>query len=900
MIAGAGSGKTSVVVGKVKYLVERWHVNPSEILVTSFTRASVDDLKARIEASGVNGVAARTFHSLGLSVLGDVAVAQENALQKHVTSYLSKRLASHPNQAAAFIEFFGMWSLAPVESPDTKEAEERVRILKAQDMRTLKGMVQEAGHQGGMETILGERVKSIEELMIANFLFLNGVAYEYERPYDHEIPAHLAEAGRRAYQPDFYLTDYDIWLEHFGIDEHGRVPWMKTPVEERAYIDGMEWKRKVHSACGTRLIESYSWWNNDQDLLNKIEALLRSNGVILSIDPIRNAKMCGDLLRDERLFRSMSQLISTFISLVKASNRTAPEVDDMAREKYRGNGAMWHRYDLFTRFAWPIMESYQRSLSSGPKPRVDFDDMVNKAAEHIRSEGYPNRYRYIIVDEYQDISMSRFGLLSAIRDATGAKLMCVGDDWQAIYRFAGSDVTLFTNFGKLVGFYEEMRIERTYRNSQELVDVASSFVLKNPYQLRKKVNSMAPHQQRPPVAVISLADQQAAFTFALHDLLSSPSGPGEIKVLGRNRRDLERFFPGLTPVGGFSFRDPKRNSTSEEKYDKVIRFNPNGCNPIEIGYMTVHKSKGLQADNVIVIGLINDRYGFPNMIADDPILELLLADSDRYTYAEERRLFYVALTRTKNRVWLVTGDETGYPGISAFVDELRRDNQNNLAFAYYSQEASDPSARCPRCGGVLLRRSGPNGDFVGCSGFPFCDKTYRDVRILEDRKKCPKCGGWLTRRINRYNGKEFYSCTNWPTYCTYTMNLDGTSGSQERTPKSIEPQGIVAREKTSIEYRQAETVRPGYKDSHGQHRHIASEVPAPRARLVFDQSHQSTRGIAGEETQLACPKCGSPMVLRSGPYGRFYGCSRYPSCTGKRDYAATASSQPRSLCLATI
>lgn len=301
-------------------------------------------------------------------------------------------------------------------------------------MRTLKGMVQESDRQSGMDTLLGERVKSVEELMIANFLFLNGVAYEYERPYDYVIPPELAEGNRRAYQPDFYLTDYDIWLEHFGVDEHRRVPWMKTPIEEQAYLDGMDWKRKVHAACGTRLIESNGWWNKDQDLLNKLEVLFRTNGVTLTIDPERNAAMCGELLRDERFFHSMAQLVSTFISLVKSSNAIAPQVDDKARVTYKGNGAMWHRYDLFTRFAWPIMESYQRSLGSGSKPRVDFDDMINKAAERIRNEGYVEKFRYVIVDEYQDISLSRFGLLSAIRDATGAKLMCVGDERQAIYR----------------------------------------------------------------------------------------------------------------------------------------------------------------------------------------------------------------------------------------------------------------------------------------------------------------------------------------------------------------------------------------------------------------------------------------------------------------------------------
>lgn len=881
VIAGAGSGKTAVVVGKVKYLVERWHVDPSQILVTSFTRASVDDLKNRIEASGVEGVAARTFHALGLRALGDdFAVAQENALQNHVTSYLSGSLASHPYQASAFLEFFGMWNLTPGESPDTKEAETRMKLLKAQDMRTLKGLVEEARYQGDLDTMHGERVKSVEELMIANFLFLNGVAYEYERPFDHTIPDELSDGNHRAYQPDFYLSDYDIWLEHFGIDEHGRVPWMKTKAEERAYLDGMEWKRRVHAACGTKLIETYSYWNKDQDLLNRVEASLKDNGVVLRIDPERNAAMCGDLLRDERFFRSMTQLITTFISLVKSGNKSAAEVDDAAREAYKGQGSMWHRYDLFTRFAWPIMESYKRSLASGPKPLVDFDDMINKAAERIRKEGFSEPYRYIIVDEYQDISLSRFGLLSAIRDATGAKLVCVGDDWQAIYRFAGSDVTLFTNFGKLVGHHEQLRIEHTYRNSQGLVDAASNFVLKNPDQLRKRVISMAAVQTRPPVAVVSLADQRAAFTFALNDLLASEDRGGQIKVLGRNKRDLERVFPGLAPVDGFSFRDSIRGKSSEEKYDKVITYRPAQGRPIEIGYMTVHKSKGLQADNVIVIGLVNDRYGFPNMVVDDPILQLLLADSDRYEFAEERRLFYVALTRTKNRVWLVTGDDSGHPGASRFVDELRRDNDENPAFVFYGQEDAGLSARCPRCGGVLLKRSGPNGDFVGCSNYPFCDKTYSDVRILEDKRKCPACGGWLTRRTRRDGGGEFYGCTNWPEYCQFAMDLNEACGGGPASRVNVEYQRPRRPEPgTNVEYQRFRS-QPQSRSKGAQRSGIGVEYQ----QVQKSQVQKSLRDGRGRNDAPRCPKCGARMLLKRGPYGRFYGCSRFPSCKGTRNY----------------
>lgn len=846
VIAGAGSGKTSVVVGKVKYLVERWGVDPSEILVTSFTRASVRDLETRIKASGVEGVSAKTFHALGLRVLGnEYAVAAENALQKHVMSYLTNELISRPKEAAAFLEFFGLRTLAPDEVPDSEEAEVRMKLLKAQDMRTLKGLVLESGRQDGMDTIRGERVKSIEELMIANFLFLNGVEYEYEKPYNREIPQDICDEERRAYQPDFYLVDNDIWLEHFGIDENGRVPWMKTRAEEQKYLDGIKWKRLVHEVCGTKLIESFSFWNKDQDLLNRVEKLLLDNGVELKNDPKRNAEICGGLLRDQRFFSSMSQLICTFISLVKSGNKTVFEVDDAARIAYRENGSMWYRYELFTRFVWPIFVTYRESLSAREKPEIDFDDMINMAADRVRSQGFKDHYRYIIVDEYQDISLSRFGLLSAIRDATGAKLMCVGDDWQAIYRFAGSDVTLFTNFGELVGFYEEMRIERTYRNSQKLVDSASQFVLKNPDQMSKSVISMAPKQRRPPIAVISQSNQRAAFAYALKDLLSSPGGGGEIIVLGRNGRDLERVFPDFAPTKEFSFRDPKRGVVKEDKFSKVIVYHPAGAKPREIGYMTVHKSKGLQADNVVVIGLTNDRCGFPNMIADDPILELLLANSDGYPFAEERRLFYVALTRTKNRVWLVAGEESASPGISLFVNELRQDNDAS-SLAFHSQSHSDDVVECPRCGGALVKRSGPKGDFVGCSNYPFCTNSYPDVRIFEDRKRCPECGGWLTRKTRKNGGGEFYGCTNYPQYCQYAVNLDKVDDSDEF--------GAASRS----------TPRRSY-----------SAVSA-------EGEKRKPRQANGAGRSLNCPKCGAPMVVRSGAYGKFYGCTNYPLCEGKR------------------
>ena len=439
VVAGAGSGKSLTVVGKVKYLVEKKGVAPEDILVTSFTRASVDDLAAKIEAAGISGVSARTFHKIGYDQLGGADIANEGMLSKCVEEYLGGGMDDAA--AAAFIEFYGLRAIADLNSRANESASERMLATKSSDLRTLNGLL--AGPDEGLETWRRERVKSAEELLIANFLFLNGVEYEYEKPYSAEIPEDMASHLTRHYRPDFYLPEYDLWLEHFGVNAKGVPTWIESDVERRRYMDGMRWKRELHRRCGTRLLESYSFWNEDQDLLNKVAGLLEGNGVELRPDPARNARLCRELLRDRAFYSSIGKLVATFISLSKANNESLGEVEERAREQYRGNGTMMRRFQLFMAFARPAFEMYRGKLKEDGL--VDFDDMINLAAEKISHSGIDAHYRYVIVDEYQDISKSRLGLILAIRAATGAKLMCVGDDWQAIYRFAGSDVTLFTN-----------------------------------------------------------------------------------------------------------------------------------------------------------------------------------------------------------------------------------------------------------------------------------------------------------------------------------------------------------------------------------------------------------------------------------------------------------------------
>lgn len=181
--------------------------------------------------------------------------------------------------------------------------------------------------------------------------------------------------------------------------------------------------------------------------------------------------------------------------------------------------------------------------------------------------------------------------------------------------------------------------------------------------------------------------------------------------------------------------------------------------------MSVHKSKGLEADNVIILNFNNDKLGFPNKIVDDPLLELVLNHSDAYRYAEERRLMYVALTRTKNKVALISDTHNA----SEFLEDLYDENYSVKIST--EGEYVEP-VLCPRCktGHLIIRKNEKSHKhFLGCTNYPKCEYTINDISVLQNKMLCPDCGGYLEKRKGKYG--EFYGCTNYP-YCKCTKDVD--------------------------------------------------------------------------------------------------------------------------------
>ncbi|MDC6390977.1 UvrD-helicase domain-containing protein [Maribacter sp. PR1] len=744
IIAGAGSGKTLTILGKVQYLIEKKKVDPKDILLLSFTKKTVEELNERLKEIELK-VEATTFHKLGYDIIRKYhpetpAVTNENTLSEIIRTYLLSDIFNDPEALQSYIQYVACYMNIPEEHDAFDSFGEKLDTEKGIDFHTLKSKCEPLNivENPTLDTLQGERVKSVEELTIANFLYLNGIEYVYEKPYPH---------GQTMYRPDFYLIDHDIYLEHFGVDEHNRAKWL-TSFNEQKYVEEMHLKRETHIAHNTKLLETYSYYNRDNILLEKLREMLEMENITLKP---RDAKDIYEKVSDngKKFGEEINKLIESFINLSKSRQLNQHSLMNLFSHKTKiKSDFMLERQDMFLKFVIPILEKYDNVLRE--RNEIDFNDMINKATDVITSNKPQYAYRYIIIDEYQDISFSRFNLIREIRDLSGAKLVCVGDDWQSIYRFAGSDVSLFSNFGKYVGKYEKLVIEQTYRNSQSLIDITSKYIQKNTKQISKKPKSRK-EALDDPIKFVHYKPEEIEHAFIDQiQLLVNRYGNKSILVLGRHGFDINDLIK-LTP-------------NSKVKYfARSGKLEVKGFEDVDIKYLTVHKSKGTEAENVIVLNLRNHLLGFPNKMTDDPILSLLLSEDEGYRFAEERRLFYVALTRTKNEVILLIPSEA-----SLFVEELMMYNNYLLS----NSEGTLNTTNCPYCktGKLVIRQNQRNGNqFLGCSHYPSCSQTFSDIEILEDKFLCPDCkSGFMTKRTGPYG--NFLGCTNYPK-CRSTIKL---------------------------------------------------------------------------------------------------------------------------------
>ena len=693
VMAAAGSGKTLSLLAKCEYLVNTLGIQPQRVLTISFTKASADELAHRLQNLGI-AVDGKTFHALGNAIVNNgTRTILDQTDQYHIIETIIKDLlGSDERFARRYNNYLLRYFSAPRSLLELTTLEQIVRNNQTFPSYTLKPVpLDKRKYAHNLKTHQGEQVRSKEEQIIANFLYINQIEYEYEKPFP----------GYGGYRPDFTITTFGepIYLEHQGVDRHGKT---RPDINAKDYARKMQWNHDYHKKGGTRLIETFSYEFSEGTILKNLEKQLRKQGVAI------RRRQEADITRlihtsytvDTAAFH---KLIITYMGLLKTSDLTLSDVQHRVqsnRHRYQKR-----RTEQFLYIFKAILKSYEAHLASTNS--FDFSDMIVDAAETLPqlAAGVMN-YDYILVDEVQDLSGARYRLLKALLDRNpGSKLFAVGDDWQSIFRFAGSDLTLLSDFDERFGRHTAHSvIEQTHRFNDPLLGATTTFIKKNKTQVQKTpYSTTTPSQLR----VNRGAERQqdaVALDSELRHLIDTEGTDAisrrSIFILARYKKDLERIVTYHDPR--FQFRVLTEDTSTIEWTDTRTGFT------LRLQFMTMHSSKGLTCDHAFVLNANGGPSGIPADRENDPVLQLLLAHEETFPHAEERRLFYVALTRAKRSTTVLCTPTNPSP----FVEELSLPIEDSLP------ELSEP--RCPACSiGFLIRRNGKYGDFYGCSNYGY-------------------------------------------------------------------------------------------------------------------------------------------------------------------------------------
>lgn len=622
VVSSAGSGKTSSIVGKVEYLIKKRHVDPHKILLISYTNKAAAELTERMNIQGLRGY---TFHKLALDILAKEKKEKPSICDNTDAVFVSlfHELLQEKKFKKAILEYFVDYEA--LDSDIEKKESEKKQKLTALKSEKIKAIFPD---MDGNPIY----VRSEQEKKICFVLTSLGVKYRYEEPYEHPLLDEL----HSQYKPDFSIhyekngVQKRIYLENFGVDEHGMVPlWFaqsKGVTYEEAnqkYGDGITWKRETHKKFGTTLIETTSADFHYFDIAQKIKKLLDKVGV-----PYQemSEEQLFDLIlpKNSKQEKAFIRLAVTSITLMKTNCKSIADIRSLAKKADDKRSLF-----IIDNIIKPVYNKYVGYMES--HQQKDFTDIIIEATKVCES-WIQTPYEHIIVDEFQDISMDRYKFLQALRKGSPkAKLFCVGDDWQSIYRFSGSDLSLFTDFKEYFGYTDVRKIETTYRFGNPLVALSSQFVQKNPIQVKKRI---APFNASNKTDMLFYEYDRYNYGATINSIVASIPSNKSILLLGRYSFD-DYFLSSM-------FQSVKRGN----KFFYLIGGR-------EIEFLTVHKSKGLEADYVILLQCNKGTFGFPSQMNDDPVLNLILGKGDEFPFGEERRLMYVAITRAKIRTFIM-------------------------------------------------------------------------------------------------------------------------------------------------------------------------------------------------------------------------------------------------------
>ena len=617
VLAGAGTGKTSVMIGRVQYLIKEKNINPDKILMLTFSRAGALEMQERIEKKLGKKVACqikiKTFHSLAkeISNIDKDPIDSEKLARPLIFNKLEENREES-------LEYIKNQIYEEKENGDNKE--QYFRYNEGNEIKTYKN----------------EIVKSQSERRIANWLLQMGINYIYEEKFKDD-------KENINYSPDFYLPDYNIYIEFFGVGQNNKT---REDINSERYIKDMEWKKAFHEKKQSKFIALHYYQIQDGSLFDYLRKKLNQYGVETnkqSVDKI------WDVITKSYVYKDLVNIFEQSIGLVKIAlykNNT----QNINEQLLQLSGL-----ELFAN----IYDDYQKNLEK--RNLIDFNDMLIYGVESLKNDNYIPDYEHILVDEFQDTSDFQADFLKLLRDrGQKSTLFCVGDDWQAIYRFQGGNVKLITEFKNYFGNSSTVALDKTFRFNSNILNVANKFIMENPNQAQKIINA---HNDNDELSVILLSCEGFLSNYIKKVIATIKENDknGKILILARLNGTLSEI----------------KDSLKNKKYNNIK-------------LSSIHGSKGLESDYVIFVGA-----NIPHKKKGHELIDTFLPDECRgISFADERRLFYVALTRAKKKIYIISMNNNP----SEFIKEL--DNESYEPFIDKSKYEKVITKKCRTCGGT--------------------------------------------------------------------------------------------------------------------------------------------------------------------------------------------------------
>ncbi|MHA1522202.1 MAG: UvrD-helicase domain-containing protein [Promethearchaeota archaeon] len=644
LVAGPGSGKTHVIMDRVGFYHIKRHVPEERILVLAFNKSAAGEVKSRIqEKYGLSKVEIRTFHSLGMKILRlDPSVQKsqikvESNAERAIGMIISQNLKESPRFHTQYFSFFSHYL--------TKQNFDQYHDKNAKQL--------EHQEQEKYYTLEGELVKSLAECEIANFFITNNIQFEYEPLVTWCDPN---DEGK-TYHPDFYLTDYDIYLEHWAFQLGENPPdWFED--DENLYEQNRSWKCAQFEKHRKTLWHTYYEGWRDGSLEETLNNYCKDSNI--EMEHLSQGQLMKKMGIGTKNHHLLTDMISSYIIAAKNCGFDSEKFDHKVQKSHNSSSS----YDLaFFYLVIPIFEQYQEYLKSQSK--IDFNDMINEAVlllEQNNNNTATNKntnknissalqsalgYDMIFVDEFQDISPQRFQLLQQIMQLNPkTRLFCVGDDWQAIYGFTGATNRYLTDYRR---FFKDPALNflvKNYRNTESILDYGSQIIRQTSDFIDKKFQ---PHHRgsQNDVKIHSISstseewfqrDQYEKIYDKLLELIRDQAvDSSEIMILSRYTFGYTNLKIMCEERGEI----PIALLKSGEVVKKGVRF------------YTLHKSKGLEADVVIILNVYEGDYGFPSQIDSKVNYKFLNPDLSEKA-DEEARLCFVGLTRARKQVFLYT------------------------------------------------------------------------------------------------------------------------------------------------------------------------------------------------------------------------------------------------------